>query len=423
MKMKRFFAPDIRQAMRNIRQELGAEAVILSNKQVEGGVEIVAAMDYDDAAFQSASVSTFSNQSERSVTPAIPAAPQTVSKIDMAYAEIATSREDYNVPPGRIDERAKFESSQEPTLNEMRKELKTLRGLLEKQLSGFAWGDMFRRNPAHMELLQRLGKLGLSATLCKWILAEVSGHDLEDLWRQAIELLTTSTQVTNDDILNDGGLVALMGPTGVGKTTTIAKLAARYALRHGPRHVALVSTDNYRIGAHEQLRSYGRILGIPVRIASDMAEFGAILEDFYDKRLVLIDTAGMSQRDSRLAEQFSVMGKEKANIKNYLVLSSATRLSTINETLKAYSDIQMSGCILTKLDETTCLGSALSALIQKQLPISYISDGQRVPEDLHPARSAALISRSLSIMQQSSELLDDESMSISFAGVAANANV
>lgn len=424
MKLKRFFAPDIRQAMRNIRQELGAEAVILSNKQVDGGVEVVAAMDYDDAVFQAPSDTTFSNQTAQAASHSEIAPSKSASHADRVYVSAARAKSDEVFSLEQSNEPAKASSlHQEPALIEMRKELVTLRGLLERQLSGFAWGDMFRRNPAQMELLQRLGKLGISATLCKWLNAQVNGHELEDLWRQALELLASNVKVTNDDILSDGGLVALMGPTGVGKTTTIAKLAARYALRHGPRHVALISTDNYRIGAHEQLRAYGRILGIPVRNASNPDEFSVILEDFYDKRLVLIDTAGMSQRDSRFTEQFSVLGQEKQHIKNYLVLSSATRLSTLNETLNAYSKINITGCVLTKLDETTCLGSALSALIQRQLPISYLSDGQRVPEDLHPARSTTLISRSVSLMQQSSELLDDESMNLAFSGVAANANV
>lgn len=406
--------------MRNIRQELGPEAVILSNKQVEGGVEIVAAMDYDDAGLHKPDHTTLSNQKIQSVLPATAVAPIDLSNATMTYSAIANSD---NTAVEKASAQSKVVWSQEPSLVEMRQELKTLRGLLEKQLSGFAWGDTFRRNPAQLELIQRLSKLGLSATLCKQIITQVMGDDLEDLWRQAVKWLETNITVTNDDILSDGGLVALMGPTGVGKTTTIAKLAARYALRHGPRHVALVSTDNYRIGAHEQLRSYGRILGIPVRIASDVDEFGSILEDFYDKRLVLIDTAGMSQRDSRLAEQFAVLSKEKARIKNYLVLSTATRLSTLNEAVRAYSSIKMNGCIMTKLDETTCLGSPLSVLIQNKLPIAYVSDGQRVPEDLHPARSATLINRSLATMQQSSELLDDESLNESFGGVSANANV
>ena len=209
----------------------------------------------------------------------------------------------------------------------------------------------------------------------------------------------------------------MVGPTGVGKTTTVAKLAARYAMRHGTRSVALISTDNYRIGAHEQMKAYSRILDVPIRFAENAESLQAALDYFCDKRLVLIDTAGMSQRDLRLTQQFSMFEGEHDRIKTYLVISATSRLSGLEEIVQGFSGIKPRGCILTKTDESTSIGHALDVVIQHQIPMAYISDGQRVPEDLQPARPHTLVSRSVAIMEENATLLDDELPSVSVGEV------
>jgi flagellar biosynthesis protein FlhF len=228
--------------------------------------------------------------------------------------------------------------------------------------------------------------------------------------------------VDTSDSLDQGGVVALVGATGVGKTTTIAKLAARYALRHGRERVALVTTDSYRIAAHEQLRTYGRILGIPVRIANSHAELSEALKLLSDKDLILIDTAGMSQRDVRLSEQFALLGEAAPNLKTFLVLSTTTHRSGLGEVVKAFGKVKLDGCILTKLDETTSLGGALSTAVEHKLPVAYVSDGQRVPEDIHIARAPNLIQRAVLVAQQTSQALEQESLNLAFSGMVANAH-
>lgn len=370
MKIKRFFAADIREAMRQVREEQGPDAVILSNRTIEGGVEIVAAVDYDEAL---------------------------VSDLAAGAAPARTRPAPSRPEPGT----ARLEWSQDPALVQMRAELQAVRGLLEHELSGLAWGEMARRHPQRTRLMQMLLAAGFAPALAQRVAERVpEGGDLAQARRLALGLLARHLPLYPHDLLNHGGVVALLGPTGVGKTTTVAKLAARFTLRHGASHVALVTTDNYRIGAHEQLHTYSKVLDVPMRVARTRDELAATLNSLEGRRLVLIDTAGMSQRDLRLAEQFALIRDAGPAITPLLVLSATTQLQALLETVEAFGRVRPAGCILTKLDEATQLGAALSAVIQRRLPVAFVSDGQRVPEDLQPARAHGLISRGIALTQQ-----------------------
>lgn len=380
MKIKRYFAPDIRQAIRKVRDEQGPDAVILSNRSVEGGVEIVAAVDYDNF------IADLGN------APA--PAPTTLATRPVA------NREEPRF------ERPQPEIAADEAITEMGRELKNLRGMLEHQLSGLAWGDLGRRHPQRMLLIRRLRELGLSAALAHKIGNEIPEQpDMERAWRQALALFAHYLPVTNDDILAHGGVVALVGATGVGKTTTVAKLAARCLLRHGPRSVALISADDQRIGAYEQLKIYGQILDIPVRAARDHASLQAAITELRGHRLVLVDTAGMSQRDLRLAEQLARVRAGSPSVKLYLVLAANGQMAAIEETVAALTASNIQGAIITKVDETSSLGGVLSVLGTHQLPVAYVSEGQRVPEDLAPARAHNLVARCVAVMQQTRAVL------------------
>jgi flagellar biosynthesis protein FlhF len=382
MKIKRYFATDMRQAIQMVREAQGPDAVILSNRRVDGGIEIVAAMDYDEKMYQRLS----GTDSERSKTPS--RTPQ-------------------------------IEWSQDPALTAMRDEINMLRGVLENQLNGIAWKGMKEQHPQQAKLLERLLQMGLHPSLCRSIAEKVPyTKDMNQNWRRALTLLSTRVQVTNDDILNRGGIVALLGPAGAGKTTSVAKLAARYTLRHGPKRVALVTTDSYRIGAHQQLRTYGQILGAPVHVAKDGDELRNILQTLRDKQLVLIDTAGMSQRDMQINQQFGMLCQSGLPIRSYAVLSASSQRSTLDGVLRSFGKIQLSGAILTKMDETMVPGEALSVVVRSRLPVAYVSDGQRVPEDLHPGRSNNLVNRCVQQLQQLPEKPSEERLMMEFGRMA-----
>jgi len=412
MKIKRFFAKDVRQAIHQVRTELGPDAVILSNRQVPGGIEIVAAIDYDEAL-----IGGFAAEEAEAGAAAVGStAQETAPHEPVPRPEPAAPRA---APQG-----PQIVWSQEPTLVEMRSEIHHLRGILEHQVSGLAWGDFTRRHPLRARLLRSLMALGLHPELCKQVADQASeSNDFIQLWRDALGIVAGRLPIAEEDILSDGGVVALVGPTGVGKTTMVAKLAARFILRHGARSVALVSTDNYRIGAHDQLRTYGRILGVPVRTASDREQLRETLTDLADKRLVLIDTAGMSQRDQRLNDQLSAIRDAEPTIMTYLVLSATTGASGLDEVVRSYKSTNLHGCIFTKLDETANLGGALATAIKHTLPVAYVGDGQRVPEDVHRARAHNLVNRCVAIARQFGEQPDNEILAEAFGSMTANAYV
>jgi flagellar biosynthesis protein FlhF len=431
MKIKRYFANDMRQAIRMVRDEQGPDAVILSNRRVDGGIEIVAAVDYDESLVSRMAAQQVRQESPRVETadkPALSASPSPSAEISDPLRQSAISPSidtaaDISEQPesavSRAEPKPEIVWSQEPSLVAMREEIQTLRGMLENQLNGLAWSEMKRTSPERAKLLERLLQLGLSAPLSNEIADKIDYQsDMVGIWRQALAQLAGRLEVTNDDIVNHGGIVALIGPTGVGKTTSVAKLAARYTLRHGPGRVALVTTDSYRIGAQQQLRTFGKILGAPVHVAKDSGELREILLALRDKSLVLIDTAGMSQRDVRLSEQFAMLYQTGLPVRCYAVLSASAQRRSLEEVIRTFNKVELDGAILTKLDETTGLGEAISVVVQHHLPVAYISDGQRVPEDLQPARSNNLVNRSLSLMQDYSERPSPQHLAMEFGSKA-----
>lgn len=435
MKIKRFVAKDIRLAMRMVKDELGADAVIMSNRSVEGGVEIVAAKDFDEQAIhnnlnslnegleksdkankkielkdfetEKNKLHVVSSPRKKGNDGLIPKRPLQ-RNIDeyVGYAEKANLVSDENKPlikkqkkpfqqqsrprPAKqfnheITEKIKKKSTvSDNFMQEMRSEIKALRTALDTKLSEVSWNQGVQANPVRINLLHRLADMGFSKKLSIKIANRLDSHnDSELAFDKAKDMLAKVLPVTDDNLMDYGGIVALVGPTGVGKTTTIAKLAAKFIMKHGSRQVALITTDNYRIGAHEQLTTYGRLLDVPVRVAANADDLRSHIKNFSDRRLILIDTAGMSQRDMRLAEQIQTLQQEYVPIKTYLVMSAATQYKAMIEIINAFKVFKPESSILTKLDETVTQGSTLSAIIEHQLPISFMTNGQQVPEDIY----------------------------------------
>jgi len=379
MKIKRFFAPDMRTAIRQVSEEQGPDAVILSTRKVEGGIEIVSAMDYDQSLIEGGINSR--DDSRRS---------SQVSR----YEDVAPEPEaDWDETPVQEPIAPRIEWSQEPALQEMRQELNTLRDLMQHQTEQLVGKQFAQREPVRHHILKRLRRYGVSSRVASAIAKGIRNiQNTEQAWRNALYELANHINVTDDDIISKGGIVALVGSTGVGKTTTIAKLAARFCMRHSKEQLALITTDNFRVGAEKQLSIYGQILGVPVHHASNSQELVRLLQGMQDKKLVLIDTAGMSQKDRRLKMLSDSLARLK-RIRVYLVAAANTQGRAVQELMNHYGRDHLHGCILTKLDETASLGEALSVLMEHKLPLAYLSDGQNVPEDLKPARVSTVVAQ------------------------------
>jgi flagellar biosynthesis protein FlhF len=416
MNVRKFHASTTREALRQVRDALGADAIILSNRQVAGGIEIMAVADMDVSSLAGNPVSPppakarptpaeFFTRAEPVPPPSPAAASSPISRSQIA--ELQEKGKPAVVETGNKDAPPDLMSQ------EIIREIKFLRGMLEGQLSGFAWGELQREEPAKVEALRHMLSVGFSPLLSRQLLDKMpTGYDLEKSlrWLKAALMHNLHVVKAGDDIVERGGVYALTGPTGVGKTTTVAKLAARCTLKHGPASLALITTDTYRIGAHEQLRIYGKILGVPVYVIKDEADLQLTLSDLQNKHLILIDTVGMSQRDRRLSEQVALLSGAGRRIKRLLLLSANGQGSTLEDVVRSYKKDDMDGCILTKIDEAISIGPVLDVVIRHKLMVHYVANGQRVPEDLHLPNPVYLVDRVLKPVQADSPFtpLDEE---------------
>ncbi|MFQ3189031.1 MAG: flagellar biosynthesis protein FlhF [Paraglaciecola sp.] len=416
MKIKRFYGKDMREALKQVKDELGGDAVIMSNKKYADGIEIMAAYDKepdaqplpkkDQPAVQANlsrktptlseiigdngpdSLKALLEKQSQAASPLRVKDVEPVSKTQpQAYSSIATP----DAP--RASYSSQHNTQQQDALKEMRQELSSLRHILQFQVSGLIEQEKNRKHPLHGYLLQRLQQMGISDSLAEEVVSYApEAADERQSWLFLLKLLANRLQTKHDDILSQPGVVALMGPTGTGKTTTIAKLAAQAAHKFGVEQVAIITLDNYRIGAYEQIATYGKIIGCSVKQAQNSDDLSDLLYQFRNKRLVLVDTAGFSQKDARLIKQLDTMKQNScANIRHYLVMQANCQYRVMQQTVNEYRQISLQGCILTKLDECYSLGEVISVAIENKLQICYLADGQRVPEDLQSASTKFLI--------------------------------
>lgn len=355
MKIKRFVGKDSRSVNAQIRAEFGPDAVVLSSQEVNGNLEIVAAVDLN--------VEGLAGSAAPVAAPAQGLADEGYSEL---YHELASLRQQL------LSELAKLNGG-------------------AGNLKAANVADALDRQPA---LKSRLLEMGLSARLCDQLIREMGViAQTRDGWAKALRLLTHKITEGNDQILGEGGIYAMLGSTGVGKTTTIAKLAARFVMREGRNQIGLITTDCYRIGGQEQLQSFANYLRIPLKVATTAEELKAALASFKDKKLILIDTAGMGQRDVRLYQQYETLAGTGYDIKPYLVLSATSQNAVMREVVQVFNGTPIAGTVVTKLDEAVSLGGVLDTLVSNGLKLGYLSEGQRVPEDITLGRAASLVGR------------------------------
>ncbi len=408
MQVKRFFAADMRQAMKLVRDELGADAAIIGNRRIAGGVELTAALDYTLSAL-APRVPNLELEDELR---------KTQSRIATAQAEL-DGRGDVEAGNRQLFAGLSLTASEplvEPhveapaaapaaavsgvdrrVFDAMRSELSGLRELLEVQLGSLAWGQLQGNKPQQANLWRRLQR---------------------QAWRMVLAHLARLIQVPEVEPLEEGGVIAMVGPAGMGKTTTLAKLAARYVLKYGAHNLALVSMDSYRIGAQEQLKTLGRILNVPVTYVDPGQSLAQALEPLLRKRVVLIDTAGLQASDPALRMQLESLAGRGIAARNYLVLATTSQKQVLTAAYHSYKRCGLAGCILTKLDETGSLGEVLSLAISHELPVAYLTDGPRIPDDLQLPRRHQLVSRAVSVQLQ--EDPSEEAMADMFADLYHN---
>jgi flagellar biosynthesis protein FlhF len=297
-------------------------------------------------------------------------------------------------------------------------ELKNLRRMLETQLAQLAWNDMTRRAPIHTEMLRELSEIGIAQDLATQITQQLPQDvDLTYARRFSIAALSQYLLVTGDRWLDNGGRIAFIGSTGVGKTMTLSKLAVRWVLRHGPRDIALVGADNIRLGAQEQMRSLGQLLGVPVYTPENFETLPTLLSRL-QQRFILIDTPGSSLRDTQLSSRLAVLASSASQLQTALVLAASTQAGALEEVVKRFAPANPCCCVLTKVDEAASLGGALSVLIRARVPVSYVSEGQRVPEDLRPARALELVSQAVRLAKATGASADEDLLRRRFGKIA-----
>jgi flagellar biosynthesis protein FlhF len=422
MKVKRFFAMSSRDALKMVRRELGSDAVIISNRMVNEGNEILAVRGDDIDSLISPNILN-----------------EDVTKIDlMSMTEKTRLEGKSHELNGRLNQSLKAATSPStknptPNLNhtdmsEVMKEIRQMRDAFESKFNELSWRETQRNEPVKTEVLRNLLAVGFGVNLSRYMVEHLPPKlNHEDSIRWVKSTLSNNLTIMSDEseILDQEGIFALVGPTGVGKTTTIAKIAARYVMKHGAENLALITTDAYRIGGHDQLRSYGKILGVMVHAVKDETDLKLALEAFKGKHTVLIDTAGVSQRNTMVDEQSDMLFKVKSNIKKILCLNAATHMETLAEVVAAYGKTGLHGAIVTKVDEAVSLGGVLDVVVREKIKVYYLTNGQRVPDDIHLLNKTSLIQHAFEAKERlyATKFNDDELPFVMASQVYRGANL
>jgi flagellar biosynthesis protein FlhF len=440
MNIKRFFGKNSREALSMVRKALGEDAVIISNRASNGGNEILAvsesdmhamanqfsplngdALDsptmqqpleeFDEEEYADApTLLSILNQNKRA-----PKEPEYVKERPRAAAPAQAPRRappapasyeqpSYAQPHFDMQAQEAIAGMSHQELSEqfsmMLSEMRGMRNSVQTQLTTMTWNNHLQNNPVKAKILSTLLAANFSASLSRQ-LAEKLPNSLDmakaSAWIKGALARNLDTIKDESELLDQGGVFALVGPTGVGKTTTTAKLAARYVMKHGTQNLGLITTDGYRIGGHEQLRIYGKILGVMVYAVKDEADLKIALNELKNKHTILIDTVGVSQRDRMVTEQIAMLSNMNVKIKKLLCLNATCTGETLTDVIRAYKGRALDGCIITKLDEAATVGNTLDVIIREKLKLYYTTHGQRVPEDIKVANKVELISRAMTL--------------------------
>ena len=372
MRMHSFSGTTSREVLQKVKQALGDDALILSNREVAGGIEVVA--------LAAAEASLAASSRTRAAEPTRIAASAGIS----TEPEVRRSRATY-VPQPTVVHSAE-------SLEGILSEIQSLKSMLRHDIASLTGTEKWQRPASPWCGTRELLDIGFTPELAQRLGTATADEDTMASVAQRLQGMLKVARA--DEVVEEGGVYALVGPTGVGKTTTVAKLAARCVVRFGSSKVALLTTDGYRIGGYDQLRIYARILGVTVHAVRDADDLATALAELSGRHLVLIDTIGMSQRDRMVAEQAAMLAGA-GDVKRLLLVQATTNTATLDEVVRAYKEHGVHGCIITKTDEAASLAPALDGVVRHGLPLHYVTDGQRVPEDLRLPDAEALVREAL----------------------------
>lgn len=441
---ERFVASSAAEALKLVRRALGPDAMVLSTKQTNDGVEILAitsdALDQMSGSARAAAPvpteefadDTYSASARRGVTgvtspgPSFPHELVISDVIRPAQRNLdrspvytpeqlarSSSRSSENRNGSDDEQRANQNSAQiaanalatasaqAAEMNKLMVEMAEVKNLLQSHLASNFWSGLQQNAPSHADVVRTLINAGFSPKLCADIVQALPKEgDSAFLLKRVSDILEALIKTQDPiDVFDEGGVFTFIGPTGVGKTTTVAKVAARCVLRFGRNQVALLTTDTYRIGAQEQLKVFAKILGLPVVSIRDSDDLNAKLKEASKRKIVLLDTAGVGQRDTLMVDQAQMLAKGSGNSHRILVMSATTDLRTQEDVImlhnRADSSQHIKSVIVTKTDEAALVAPILDCLIRYELPLLFISNGQRVPEDLNPPNTQYLAHRAM----------------------------
>ncbi len=379
----------MRRALRQVREEMGADAIILSHRRHPQGVELEVAVDSPAAG-----------------------AVQDVDPLDWPVGQVKAAS------TGPVAVQGPSEDAGGAQWQLMQQELQGMRDLLEQRLSAESWTRLRRERPGQAAMWRRLQRMGLSPRICRLLLADYAEAETpQRAWQQLMQQLARLLPVDTSDPVSRGGVHILVGPAGAGKTSTVAKLAARHVLEHGPEGVALVTTDRFRLGAQEQLRTLSRILQVPLLAASERESLGALVYRLRHHRLVLVDTPGLRRQDARQVEQLQAIDALGERACVWQVLAATSQAQVLQAEQRTFRTGNLRGAILTKLDEAASLGEPVSLLVSTGVPLTYTANGQNIPGDLAVANARDLIAAAIAAARDAH--CDEETLARDYAEVAA----
>jgi flagellar biosynthesis protein FlhF len=325
-----------------------------------------------------------------------------VQRMNAPVAPVAPQPTVVNPMPAPIRTRAVVQPSWEDSLppepgrvqadSQVAVELSALKEMIEERFNTLAWLGSSKQNPIQSQLMLKMIRAGFSPAISRAVLERVPVEsNAAEAVRWLMDVITRNLKVAapGAGLVDEGGVISLIGATGVGKTTTAAKLAAQCVQQFGATSVGLITLDSYRVSGYEQLRAYGRMLGVVAHQAHDRAALTDLLTLLANKRMVIIDTAGLGQRDQRIQDMLDVLDQPK--IKKVLVVNAGAHGDTLDDVFTGFKASALHGVVLSKVDEAVKLGPALDALLRHQVTLRGVANGQRVPEDWQTADVGALV--------------------------------